>query len=100
VIAFLHQGGEGKSLSGTPVDCLSGLDTGGSRFENLSDETMESFVLRENCDFISDIFESVYFDSRFDGFGNFMCLDSLPLISDPILSLELMCLTLNISFFK
>lgn len=94
MVAFINQGREGKSLSGSPVDSLTFLERFLATLEDLDDLGVEGTIRGQDREGSADLSEllSVYSGIELE----FSILDLLPLGSHPALPLELQALAINV----
>lgn len=94
VVAFINQGREGKSLSGSPVDSLTVLERFFASLEDLDDLGVEGTIRGQDREGIAELSELLSVNSGIE--LEFSILDLLPLGSHPALLLELQALAINV----
>lgn len=94
VVSLINEGGEGKSLSGTPVDAVSFSDGTEALLEDLDDVWMELAISWELRDLLTNLLKGILLNTS-EG-GEIIILDAGPLLSHPVLLLELKILTLGV----
>ena len=101
MVTFIDKSGEGQSLSSSPIDSLTRVDSFVTSLENLLDLWVEVTIGRQNSDLIADLAQDLKVNASILHFTvAFRVLDFFPLDISPILSVELEILGLLIGSFQ
>lgn len=99
MIAILDKGCKSQCLSSSPINALTIRNRFTSSLEYLLNKSMEFFILRQMCDFVTNIFKSIEFNTRDFCLVCAEFFDRFPFRCNPIFSLIFQSLWLLVCIF-